>query len=57
MWIFLFILCVINVIIGLYLLSSAATIFQQILTAFSFLYASIFLSAAGIIYAIKNKGE
>ncbi len=55
MWIFLFILCIINVLIGLYTSINATTIFQQIIGAFSFLYATIYLCAAGIICAINNK--
>ncbi len=55
MWIFLFILCIINVLIGLHTLVTSTTIFQQIIGAFSFLYATIYLCTVGIILAIKEK--
>ncbi len=55
MWIFLFILCVINVSIGVFTSANATTIFQQIVGAFSFLYATIYLCTVGIICAINDK--
>ncbi len=57
MWIFLFlfILCVIGVLIGLHTLVTATTNSQQIIGAFSSLYATICLCAAGIICTINDK--